>query len=157
MVPTQQKYRDQDNGRYRVRDSQVAPFDPIVSAKAVGDRKGSTPEGGRKRNEHHRDEDEENRVTKCDRFNGRLNQKANPRCCPDILDSVESLAGQRVHWRPVCLLGRQKVSAGGGEYVGPPVPNGHDQQDANQNRVRRKNRETLLSGKVSAQAICVVT
>src|SRR5436190_3751818 len=30
------------------------------------------------------------------------------------------------------------MSAGGGEYIGPPVPNGDNEQDANQNRVRGK-------------------
>jgi hypothetical protein len=36
------------------------------------------------------------------------------------------------------MLGRQKMSADGGEYVGPPVPSGDEQQDAKQNRVRGK-------------------
>ena len=92
MVRTQQKCRHEDDGRYRIRDSQVAPFDPILSAETVGDRKGSPPEGGPKRNEHHRDKDEENRVTKRDRLEGRLNQNANPRRCRDAFHSVESLA-----------------------------------------------------------------
>ena len=138
MVRTQQKCRHQDDGRHRIRDSQVAPFDPIASAETVGDRKGSTPEGGPKRNEHHGDEDEENRVTKRDRLEGRLDQNANPRRCRDAFHRVESLAGQCVQRRPVRLLGRQKMSAGGGEYVGPPVPSGDEQQDAKQNRVRGK-------------------
>jgi len=55
----------------------------------------------------------------------------------------------------VRLLGRQKMSAGGGEYVGPPVPSRDDQQDAEQNRLWGEKSETLLSGNVSAQAICV--
>ena len=138
MVRTQQEYRHQDDGRYRVRDSQVAPFDPVASAETVGDRKGSTPEGGPERNEHHCDEDEENRVTKRDRLEGGLDQKANPRRCRDAFHSVESLGGQCVESRPVRLLRRQKMSAGGGEYVGPPVPGGDEQQDAKQNRVRGK-------------------
>ena len=58
MVRTQQKGRHQDDGRDRIRDAQVAPFNPIVRAETVGDRKGRTPEGGPKRNEHHGDEDE---------------------------------------------------------------------------------------------------
>jgi hypothetical protein len=33
---------------------------------------------------------------------------------------------------------RSAAQADGGEYVGPPVPGGDEQQDAKQNRVRRK-------------------
>ena len=138
MMRTQQQYRHQNGGRYRIRDSQVAPFDPIVSAETVGDRKGSPPEGGPKRNDHHGDEDEEHRVAKGDRFQGRRDQNANPRRCQDAFHRVERLAGQGVHRRPVRLLRRQKVSAGGGEYVGPPVASGHEQQDAKQHRLRGK-------------------
>ena len=138
MVRTQQKCRHQDDGRDRIRDSQVEPFHPIPSAETVGDRERSPPEGGPKGNEHHGDEDEENRVTKRDRLEGRLDQQANPRRCRDAFHSVESLAGQCVQWRPVRLLGGQKMSAGGGEYVGPPVPSGDEQQDAKQNGLRRK-------------------
>ena len=75
MVRTQQQDRHQDDGRHRIRDSQVAPFDPIASAETVGDRKGSTPEGGPERNEHDGDEDEENRVPQRDRLDGRLDQE----------------------------------------------------------------------------------
>ena len=35
IVRTQQKCRQQDDGRDRIRDSQVAPFDPIVSAETL--------------------------------------------------------------------------------------------------------------------------
>ncbi len=146
MVRTQQKCRHQDDGRYRIRDSQVAPFDPIASAETVGDRKGSTPEGGPERNEHHGDEDEENRVTKRDRLEGRLDQNANPGRCRDAFHSVERLGGQCVQRRPARLLGRQKMSAGGGEYVGPPVPGGDEQQDAKQNRVRGKKERDFAVG-----------
>ena len=146
MVRTQQKYRHQDDGRDRIRDAQVAPFDPVASAETVGDRKGSTPQGGPKRHEHHGDEDEENRVTKRDRLEGRLDQKANPRRCRDALHRVERLAGQCVHRRPARLLGRQEMSADGGEYVGPPVPGGDEQQDAEQNRVRGKEERDLAVG-----------
>ena len=138
MVRTQQKCRHQDDGRDRIRDSQVAPFDPILSAETEGDRKGSTPEGGPKRNEHHCEKDKESRVTKSDRLEGRLDQNADPRRCRDAFHSVENLAGQCVQRRPVRLLGRQEMSAGGGEYVGPPVPGGDEQQDAKQNRLRGK-------------------
>ena len=86
-----------------------------MSAETVGDRKGSTPEGGPERHEHHGDEDEESRVTKSDRLEGRLDQKANPRRCRDAFHRVERLAGQGVQRRPARLLGRQKMSAGGGE------------------------------------------
>ena len=157
MVRAQQKCRHQDDGRHRIRDSQVAPFDPIASAETVGDRKGSSPEGGPKRNEHHRDEDEDNRVTKRERLEGRFDQDANPGRCRDILDRVESLAVQCVQRRPVRLLGRQKMSARGGECIGPPMPSGDEQQNGNKDRVRGKKRETLLSGKQSAQAIRVAT
>ena len=93
VVRTQQKRRHQDHGRYRIRDSQVAPFGPILGAETVGNRKRSAPEGGSKRNEHHCDEDEENRVTKRDRLEGRPNQKANARRCRDAFHRVEHLAG----------------------------------------------------------------
>ena len=33
MVRTQQKCRHQDDGRDRIRDSQVAPFDPIAECR----------------------------------------------------------------------------------------------------------------------------
>ena len=136
MVRTQQKRRHQDDGRDGIRDAQVAPFDPIVRAETVGDRKRSTPEGGPERNEHHGDQDEENRVTKRDRLDGRLDQKANRRRCRDALHSVERLGGQCVQRRPVRLLGSQEMSADGREQVGPPVPGGDEQQDGEQNRVR---------------------
>ena len=146
MVRAQQKCRHQDDGRHRIRDAQVAPFDPIASAETVGDRKGSTPEGGPERNEHDGDEDEENRVTKRDRLEGRLDQDANSRRCRDALHGVERLGGQCVQRRPLRLLGRQKMRAGGGEYVGPPVPGGDEQQDAEQNRVRGKKERDLAVG-----------
>ena len=50
------------------------------------------------------------------------------------------------NWRPLRLLGRHKMSTGGGEHVGPPVPNGDEQQDAEQNRVRRKKERDLAVG-----------
>ena len=138
MVGTQQKCRNQDDGGDRIRDSEIAPFDPIVGAETVGDRKGSPPEGGPKRHEYHRDEDEEHRVTERDRLEGRLDQHANPRRCPDILDSVENLAVESVDGRPVRLLGRQKMSARGRERIGPPLPGGNEQQNGNEDRVRGK-------------------
>ena len=104
LVRTQQKYRHQDDGRDRIRDSQVAPFDPIVRAETVGDRKGRPPERGPERDEHHRDEDEEHRVTKRDRLEGRLDQKANPHRRQDAFHRVERLAvsayngGQSACW-----------------------------------------------------------
>ena len=146
MVRAQQKCRHQDDGRHRVRDAQVAPFDPIAGAETVGDRKGRAPEGGPERNEHHGDEDEEDRVAKRDRLEGRLDQEANPRRRRDAFHGVERLAGQRVQRRPVRLLGRQEMSAGGGEHVGPPVPGGDEQQDGEQNRVRRKEERDLAVG-----------
>jgi hypothetical protein len=30
------------------------------------------------------------------------------------------------------------MSAGGGDYIGPPVPSGDEQEDAKQNRLRGK-------------------
>ena len=53
------------------------------------------------------------------------------------------------------LLRGDEVRNHGGQRVGPPVPRGHEQQNGNQHRVRRKNSDTLLSGKVSAQAVRV--
>ena len=47
------------------------------------------------------------------------------------------------------------MSADGGENISPPVPSGDDQEDAEQNRLWGEKSETLLSGNVSAQAICV--
>jgi hypothetical protein len=138
VVRTQQKCRHQDDCGYRIRDSQVAPFDPIASAETVGDCKGSPPERGPERHEHHGDEDEENRVTKRDRVDGRLDQNANPSRRQDTFHSIERLGGQCVQGGPLRLLGRQKVGAGGREYVGPPVSSGDQQQDAEQNRVRGK-------------------
>ena len=126
IVRTQQKGRHQDDGRDRIRDSQIAPFDPIVGAETIGNRKGSTPKGRPKRNDHHCDEDEENRIMKRDGLEGGLDQKANPRGCPDVLDSVENLAVQCVHGRPVRLLSRQKMSARGRERIGPPMPSGNE-------------------------------
>ena len=68
-----------------------------MSAETIGDRKGRAPESGPKRNDHHRDEDEEDRVTKRDGLERRLDQQANPGRCPDILHRVEHLAVQCVH------------------------------------------------------------
>ena len=138
MVGAQKQCRHQDDGRHRIRDAQVAPFDPIAGAETVGDRKGRTPEGGSKRHEHHGDEDEEDRVTKRGRLDGRPDQHANPRRCRDALHGVVRLGGQRVHRRPARLLRRQEMRADGGEDVGPPMPGGDQQQRAEQNRVRRK-------------------
>ena len=44
------------------------------------------------------------------------------------------------------LLGRQKMSARGGEYVGPPLPGGDEQQDGNKNRVRGKKERDFAVG-----------
>ena len=115
VVPTQKEYWHQDDSRDRIRDAQVAPFDPVVSAETVGNRKGSTPEGGPERHEHYGDEDEENRVTKRERLERRLDQSTDQGRCRDALHRVESLGGQCVQRRPVRLLGRQKMSAGGAE------------------------------------------
>ena len=106
--------------------------------KPLEHRKGSSPEGGPERNEHHGDEDEDDRVTKRERLEGRFDQDANPGRRRDGLHGVERLAVQRVQRRPARLLGRQKMSARGGEHVGPPVPGGDEQQDGKQDRVRRK-------------------
>ena len=93
MIRAQQKCRNHDDGCHRIRDSQVSPFDPIVSAETIRYRKGSSPEGGPKRNKHHGDEDEDNRVTKCKRLEGRSDQDAYPGRCRDDLHSIEKLAG----------------------------------------------------------------
>ena len=88
----QQNCRHQYDCRYSVGNSQVAPLDPVASAETVGNRKGRTPEGGPERNEHDCDEDEDHRVTKRERLEGRFNKDANPGRCGNILDRVESLA-----------------------------------------------------------------
>jgi hypothetical protein len=136
VVRAQQNCRHQDDGRHRIGDSQVAPFDPVARAEAVGHRKGSAPKGGSKGNEHHRDEDEGSRVTKGKRLEGGLNQDANPGRRRDGLRRVENFAVQCVQRRPLRLLGGDKMRARGGQRVGPPVPRGDQQQDGNKGRVR---------------------
>ena len=51
-----------------------------------------------------------------------------------------------VHRRPARLLRRQKMRAGGGEHVGPPVPRGDEQQDGEENRLRGKKERDLAVG-----------
>ena len=70
----------------------------------------------------------------------------NPGRRRDVLHGVERLAVQRVQRRPARLLGRQEMSAGGREHVGPPVPGGDEQQDGKEDRVRGKKEGDLAVG-----------
>ena len=118
-----------------------------LSAETERDRKGSAPERRHQGNEHHCDEDEEDRVAKGDRLEGGLDQKSNAGGRRHALHSVERFAGQGVQRRPVRLLRRQKMSAGGGDYVCPPLPRRNEQQDAQQNRLRGKEERDFAVGK----------
>ena len=53
---------------------------------------------------------------------------------------------QCVQRRPVRLLRRQKMSARGGECIGPPLPSGDEQQNGNKNRVRGKKERDFAVG-----------
>ena len=44
------------------------------------------------------------------------------------------------------LLSRQKMSARGGECIGPPLPGGDEQQNGNKNRVRGKKERDFAVG-----------
>ena len=50
----------------RIRDAEVAPFDPVVSSKVIGDGEGGAPEGRPNRNDDHRDQNEDDGFTKAD-------------------------------------------------------------------------------------------
>ena len=119
----------------------------VPSAETVRDRKGRAPERRTQGNEHHRDEDEEDRVAKSDRLEGGLDQKSNAGGRRHALHSVERFAGQGVQRWPIRLLRRQKMSAGGSEYVCPPLPRGNEQQDAQQDRLRGKEERDFAIGK----------
>ena len=62
---------------------------------------------------------------------------------PDVLERVEHLAVQGVDRRPVRLLRREEMGAGGRENIEPPLPRRNQQQDGDENGVRWKEERDL--------------
>ena len=81
------------------------------------------------------------------RWNGDLMNTRIPAAVRTYLHRIERLALQRVERRPVRLLRGEVVTASGGQRVGPPVPRGDEQQNGNEDRVRRKEQRDLAVGK----------
>ena len=89
------------------------------------------------------------------RWNGDLMNMRIPAAVRTILHGIEGLAVQCIEGRPILLLRGEVVTASGGQRVGPPVPGGDEQQDGNEDRVRRKEQGYLAVGKSSTQAVRV--
>ncbi len=113
----------------------------------IGDREGGPPEGSPHRNDDHRDQDEDDGFTKADEMEPGLDEQANPGGRQNSLHGIESLALQGIERRPMRLLRGEVVTANGGQRVGPPVPGGDEQQNGNEDRVRRKEKGYLAVGK----------
>ena len=146
-VDAKQDCRHQHDRRHSVRDAEVAPLDPVVSSKVIGDRKCGAPEGRTKRNDDDRDQNENDGFTKRDAIERRLYEYANPGGRQNILHGIENLALQCIERRPILLLRGEVVSASGGQRVSPPVPGGDEQQNGNEDGVRRKEQGDLAVGK----------
>ena len=113
----------------------------------IGDGEGGPPEGRPERNDDHRDQDEEDGFTKADEIEPRLDEQADPGGRQEALHGIEGLAVQRIERRPTRLLRGDEMTAGGGQRVGPPVPGGDEQQNGDEDRVRRKEERDLAVGK----------
>jgi hypothetical protein len=61
-----QDRRYQHDRCHAIRDAEVAPFDPVVGSKVIGDGEGGAPERSPHRDDDHRDQDEEDGFAKAD-------------------------------------------------------------------------------------------
>ena len=84
------------------------------------------------------------------RWNGDLMNSADPGGRQNVLHRIECLALQCIKRRPMRLLRGEEVTASGGQRIGPPVPGGDEQQNGDEDRVRRKEEGDLAVGKTSA-------
>ena len=66
LVDADQDDRHQHDRCHSIRDAEVAPFDPVVSSKVIGDGEGGPPEGCPKRNDDHRNQNKDDGFTKRD-------------------------------------------------------------------------------------------
>ena len=80
---------------------------------------------------------------------------ANPRRPSNTLHGIEYLTVKRIERRPMLLLRGEVVTASGGQRERPPLASGDEKQNGNENRVRRKEKRYLLSGKHGVQAMRV--
>ena len=96
MLDTQQDCRHQNDRCDSIRDSQVAPLDPVMSSKMIGDREGGAPKGGRTRNDDNRNQNKNDRIAAGDQFERSLDKDTKPRGCEYVLDGVENLTVQSV-------------------------------------------------------------
>ena len=118
-----------------------------MRSEMVGDGKGRAPERRAEGNDNHGNQNENHGIAQRNPLQRRLDEEANPGRDQHVLHGIESLAVQSVKHRPVRLLRGDEMSEDCGQSVGPPVPHRHQQQNNDQNSVRRKKKRNFAIGK----------
>ena len=145
-VDAEEDCRHEHDRGHAVRDAEVPPLEPVAGSEAVGDGERGAPERRPERNRDDRDQDEDHGLSQRDAMGGRGDEEADAGRGREVLQRVERLALQGVPRRPPRLLRRNEMHARGGQQVGPPLPRRDQQQDGNEDRVRREEQRDLAVG-----------